>query len=603
MHVVLIGFGPVGARFVEESLGAVRSGVMHLTVLGAEEHDPYNRVLLAEYAVGRAERERLDLLDTAEAVRAGVDVRLGEVAAAIDRQRQEVRLGSGGSVRYDRLVLATGARANVPSLVGLEGARRERGAAPAAVWAATGAAGASDSLRGAVGAGAAGGTDPAAALDSGPSPLPPGVVVLRDLADAEVVRDAIRAARRIVVLGAGVLGMELALAVAEQGAEVVAVHHGDIPMARNLDRGGGRLLSRAARSAGVAMAAHARAETLLLRDGPDGERRFDALGCADGKVIGGDLLVLSCGVGARAELAERAGLAVASGILVDEELRSWTDPDVFAIGDCAQVADPVVVPSGERSGVIRMPGAPSGLIGPGWRQADWLARALVAEASALERPPLLPPERAAVVMLKAEGVDVVSGGDITPELWDEEPAGHADSCRREITQWADPARGQYLKLITRGGVVEGFVSVGLARAGAELTLLFERGSELPSDRSMLLRLDAAGESVSASDPLAPDATVCWCNGVSVQSVVDAGAAGDGSVACVSAATRAGTGCGGCKGRIAEILASSAGSAAAAAAAVAGSAGVVAAAGSAGAVAGSAVAGSAVASVAASPLSA
>ncbi|MGD8165643.1 FAD-dependent oxidoreductase [Herbiconiux sp. P16] len=530
MHVVLVGFGPVGARFVEELLGAVRAGLVHLTVLGAEGHDPYNRVLLAEYAVGRAERERLDLLDTVAAMRAGVDVRLGEVASAIDRERQEVRLGSGGSVRYDRLVLATGARANVPTLAGLEGARRERGTAPGAV-------------------------PGAALLDGGSSPLPPGVVVLRDLADAEVVRDAIRDGQRIVVLGAGVLGMELALAVAEQGAEVVAVFHGDIPMARNLDRGGGRLLSRAARTAGVAMAAHSRAETLLLRDGPDGARRFDALGCADGKVIAGDLLVLSCGVGARTELAERAGLAVAAGILVDDELRSWTDPDVFAIGDCAQVADPAAVGDGDgaRSGVIRMPGAPSGLIGPGWRQADWLARAFVAEAAALERPPLLSSERPAVVMLKAEGVDVVSGGDVSPELWDEEQTGHADSCRREITQWADPARGGYLKLITRGGVVEGFVSVGLARAGAELTLLFERGSEVPSDRSVLLRLDATGESVVASDPPAPDATVCWCNGVTVQSVIDAGAAGDGTVACVSAATRAGTGCGGCKGRLAEIL--------------------------------------------------
>ncbi|SDY38792.1 FAD-dependent oxidoreductase [Herbiconiux ginsengi] len=552
MHVVLVGFGPVGARFVEELLDAVRSGVVRLTVLGAEAHDPYNRVLLAEYAVGRAERERLDLLDTAAAVRAGVDVRLGEIAAAIDRERQEVRLASGGSVRYDRLVLATGARANVPTLVGLEGARRERGAAPdrgrvtGAGSADTG--GGPDISRGAAAA---------AVLDSGRSPLPPGVVVLRDLADAEVVRSAIHDSRRVVVLGAGVLGMELALAVAEQGAEVVVVHHGDIPMARNLDRGGGRLLSRAARSAGVAVVAHARAETLLLRDGRKGERRFDALGCADGKVIPGDLLVLSCGVGARTELAEGAGLAVAAGILVDEELRSWTDPDVFAIGDCAQVADPAAGADGVRSGVIRMPGAPSGLIGPGWRQADWLARTFASEATALERPPLLPPERPAVVMLKAEGVDVVSGGDISAELWDEEPAGHADSCRREITQWADPARGSYLKLITRGGVVEGFVSVGLARAGAELTLLFERGSEVPSDRSVLLRLDAAGEPVTASDPLAPDATVCWCNGVSVQSVVDAGAAGDGSVACVSAATRAGTGCGGCKGRIAEILASAA----------------------------------------------
>jgi assimilatory nitrate reductase electron transfer subunit len=515
VEVVLVGFGPVGARFVEELLPAVRSGAVRLTVVGAEQHAPYNRVLLAEYAVGRAERERLDLLDIDEAERAGVTVRSGEEATAIDRERQRVLLSSGDSVRYDRLVLATGARANVPTLVGLEGAR-------------------------------------AAA-----APLPAGVVVLRDLADAHVVRDAVRAGRRIVVLGAGVLGMELALALAEQGAEVVAVFHGDIPMARNLDRGGGRVLTRAARAAGVTMVPHARAESVLLKETPAGaagEQRFHALVCADGKLIEGDLLVLSCGVGARSELAERAGLAVSAGILVDEELRSWSDPDVFAIGDCAQVADPALVGDGVRHGVIRVPGAPSGLIGPGWQQADWLARALMAESVASERPELLPGARASVVMLKAEGVDVVAAGDVSAELWDDEAAGQGAACRREVTQWADPARGVYVKLVTRGGVLEGFVSVGLARAGAELTLLFERGSELPHDRSALLRLDAAGEPGASTDPLAPDATVCWCNGVSVQAIVDSAGAGNDTVACVSAATRAGTGCGGCKGRIAEVLA-------------------------------------------------
>jgi assimilatory nitrate reductase electron transfer subunit len=562
IEVVLIGFGPVGARFVEELLPVVRSGAVRLTVVGAEQHEPYNRVLLAEFAVGRTPRERLDLLDTAEALNAGVDVRRGDVAVSIDRQRQEVLLEAGGTVRYDRLVLATGARANVPTLVGLEGVRRDRATASSA-----------------------------GALDTGPAAFPSGVVVLRDLADAVVVRDAVRAGKRIVVLGAGVLGMELALAVAEQGAEVVAVYHGDTPMARNLDRGGGRILSRAARSAGVAMASHSRAETVLLRDDPESGRRFHALGCADGKLIEGDLLVLSCGVGARVELAERAGLAVASGVLVDDELRSWTDPDVFAIGDCAQVADPSLVGEGARSGLVRVPGAPSGLIGPGWQQADWLAGALTAEATGAERPPLAAAERPTVVMLKAEGVDVVAGGDVSADLWDEEPRGvgplgplgpagpvdalgpgpgasgqaaHAPDCRREITQWADPARGQYLKVVTRGGVVEGFVSVGMPRAGAELTLVFERGSELPADRSALLRLDAGGAAMGASDPLAPDATVCWCNGVSVQTIVDAAAEGNDTVACISTATRAGTGCGGCRGRIAEILATAPASAPAAA---------------------------------------
>lgn len=516
-RIVLIGYGPVGARFVEELLPAVRSGAVALTVIGAETHDAYNRVLIAEYAVGRATRERLDITDTAAAIAAGVEVKLGEAVVGIDRARQVVRLSNDKRVPYDRLVFATGARANVPTLAGMERARRDRRVRA---------------------------LDPAA-LDAGAAPLPEGVIALRDLGDAEKVRAAVTARQRVVVLGAGVLGMEIALAAAEQGADVVAVYHGDVPMGRNLDTGGGKMLARAARSVGVEMAAHSRSESILLRHDEDGVAHFDALLCADGKQIDGDLLLLSCGVGARTELAAAADLAVSTGILVDEELRSWTDPDVFAIGDCAHVA-----PRGSAGVDGRVPGGPSGLIGPGWRQADWLAARLSAEAAGRSTE-LLEESRPGVVMLKAEGIDVVSGGDVAAELWDEP----VHTCGSEVTVWADPARGGYAKLVTVGGALTGFVAVGLPRAGAELTLLFERGSELPADRSSLLRLDAPDAGAAATgDPFAPEATVCWCNGVTVGTITDAVAAGNDTVACIGSATRAGTGCGGCKGRITELIA-------------------------------------------------
>jgi assimilatory nitrate reductase electron transfer subunit len=271
---------------------------------------------------------------------------------------------------------------------------------------------------------------------------------------------------------------------------------------------------------------------------------FDGVGCADGTYIPGDLLVLSCGVGPRVELALAAGLACSAGVLVDEELRSWTDPDVFAIGDCAQVAAPE---DADASG--RVPGAPSGLIGPGWRQAAALARRLRAEAAGavagVEAAVALR-ERPTAVMLKATGIDVVSGGDHGAEPWD------ADA---EVTVWLDPSRAAYLKTVVREGALTGFVSVGLPQAGAELTLLFERGAALPAEPSALLRLDAADAgAVAVEDPLGPDATVCWCNGVTAGRIGEAVAAGCDTVECVGRDTRAGTGCGGCKGRIAAILA-------------------------------------------------
>ncbi len=542
-RIVLVGYGPVGARFVEELLPLVRSGKASLTVVGSEAADAYNRVLIAEYAVGHTDREALEITDSTEAIDAGVRILTGTSVTAINRSRRTVSLGDGAQLPYDRLVLATGARANVPTLDGVRRVRRNL-MMPA--------------------------TD-AAALDSADAPLPRGVTALRDLDDAHTVLEAVQAARRIVVLGAGVLGMEIALAAASAGSQACVVYHGDIPMARNLDRGGGTVLARSARRAGVTMINHARAESLLFHLDDDGVERFDALVCADGKQIHGDLLLLSCGVGARTELAHLTGLPVSTGILVDEELRSWGDPDIYAIGDCAHVA------ARPAPGASTAPpaGGPSGLVGPGWRQADWLAaqfaREITAEIPAEVTAALagavlagtaltgsLDPNRPAVVMLKAEGIDVVAAGDTAPEPWDVESAhDHADGCASapvSVSQWADPEHGRYVKMVTRAGILHGFVCVGMPRTAAELTLLFERGSELPADRSVLLRYDGPDYEPSVGgDAFAADATVCWCNGVTVGAIADSAGAGNTTVACIGAATRAGTGCGGCKSRIGEIL--------------------------------------------------
>jgi len=574
-RVVVVGYGPVGARFVDELLPLVEAGLAELTVVGAEQEHAYNRVLLADYAVGRTDRDTLDLTDGSRARAAGARILTGINVTSVNRTIRTVSLSDGSSLAYDRLVLATGARANVPTLDGVK--RVRRGLMKP-------------------------GTD-AATLDSVEAPLPRGVSALRDLADAATVLAAVRAGQRIVVLGAGVLGMEIALAAAAAGAQVCVVYHGEIPMNRNLDRGAGSVLTRSARRAGVSMVNHARAESVLFHHDDDGVERFEALICADGKQISGDLLLLSCGVGARTELAHLAGLPVSTGILVDESLQSWADAAIHAIGDCAHVAArPADVDLGAAWNGARMapPGGPSGLIGPGWRQADSLAARFTAEitagstgttaATAPAPGTALPAEPAAlaadstvtaggsatvaaelvvaaapgasVVMLKAEGIDVVAAGDTSADPFDAaltEVDEHAHGCAAgpgplSVSQWADPEHGRYVKMLTRGGILTGFVCVGMPRTGAELTLLFERGSELPADRSVLLRFDGPDyDPATAGDTFAPESTVCWCNGVTVEAITTSAQAGNDTVACIGSATRAGTGCGGCKGRIGEVL--------------------------------------------------
>lgn len=521
-HIVVIGYGPVGARFVEDFLPTVKAGLARVTVIGAEIHDPYNRVLVAEYAVGHANYESLFISDREAAEAAGVVIQTGISVNRIDRDEKSVHLSSGMFLKYDRLILATGARANTPTLSGVPRPKRDKAGLLAI-----------------------------AELDRiNDDVLPAGIRALRDIADAEVIKAAVMKKQKIVVLGAGVLGLEFALAARLAGAEVCVVHHGPIPMPRNLDRGSGSILGAALRESGIDVAAHSRAEAVRFHTNPDGSERFDCLITADGKRLFGDLLVLSCGVAARDELATLAGLTTAVGIVVGANLKSWDDASIYAIGDCAHI----VADNETNRGLKRLPGMPAGLIGPGWRQAGWLAKSLHDEFSSGTMELECPPEREALVMLKAESIDVVAVGDISADPWESDPYDDPEAPRR-VAMWADPESGRYAKMVTRNGVLTAFACVGMPKTAAELTVLYERGSELPADRSILLRFDGPDYASAAStiDEFAPDATVCLCNGVTVAHVEDSINEGNNTIECIGKATRAGTGCGGCKGKISELL--------------------------------------------------
>ncbi|MEK0155374.1 FAD-dependent oxidoreductase [Arthrobacter oryzae] len=523
-QIVIVGFGPVAARLIDELLPAVRGGLARLTVIGEEADAAYNRVLVADLGVGRTTAGALALSDAAALIADGVDVRLGVRVRRVDRARQQVILTDGSTPHYDRLVFATGSRPVIPNLTGLN-------------------------------------PDPAHPV------LPAGVTALRDLRDAEVLRQAVSGGKRVVVLGGGVLGLETALAAAEEGATVTVVHNGPHPLGRNIDRGGGAVLAASLRNCGVRMAGNARS-TGVEHNAPDGG--FSALLLDDGSAIDGDLLVLSCGVRPRVELAEGCGLSTATGILVDHKLRAHHEPHIFAIGDCAEVR----CPDPSCSECRTAPG-PSGLVGPGWRQAEWLAEylTLLAEGSAqgsahgsgeggeaasaavANSLPELPMEKPGVIVLKARGLNMAVAGDNAPEPWDDEvlTAGAVNGRPRlQIAQWADPEHGRYVKMTTRGGVLEGLVAVGMPRTAAELVSLFERGDELPADRSLLLRLDGPDQLASPGNS-DPARTVCRCAGVSGTKIQDAVVDGCSTVAEVSGATRAGTGCGGCHSDIKDII--------------------------------------------------
>ncbi|GAA0387976.1 FAD-dependent oxidoreductase [Micromonospora gifhornensis] len=275
-RVVVVGNGMAGARLAAELHAR---GQDKVTVVGAEPHRAYNRIMLSTLLAGKIGEPDVELT---EATGRGVDLRTGVAVRAIDRAAREVRTDDGGRIGYDHLVLATGAQAVVPALPGLD-----------------------------------------------PTSPPQRVVAFRTLADCRRILALADGAHRALVLGGGLLGLEAARGLAARGLDVAVVHRVPYLMERQLDAVAGEILAGTLAELGV---------TTHLAVTPTG-LTADACGVrlslSDGRTLDADLLVLACGVRPDTALAEAAGLTVDRGVLVDDRLRT-SDPRISAIGDCAQ---------------------------------------------------------------------------------------------------------------------------------------------------------------------------------------------------------------------------------------------------------------------------
>jgi 3-phenylpropionate/trans-cinnamate dioxygenase ferredoxin reductase subunit len=273
--VVIVGAGHAGVQAAASLREEGFEG--DIVLLSDEKELPYQRPPLSKaFLKGEMDLHGLPLRAEAFYRDHRIDLRLGAGAARIDRAARRVVLADGGSVGYGHLILATGARQRRLEVPGVD---------------------------------------------------LPGVYALRNIADATALRARIVSGTRIVVIGAGFIGLEVAATAAKLGAETAVVEIAR-PMGRAVSPALSKFYAEAHRGFGA---------RLFLGVGVSaikGADRAEAVALTDGEVLPADLVLVGVGVAAEDALAREAGLECKNGVVVDAHLVT-SDPAISAVGDCA----------------------------------------------------------------------------------------------------------------------------------------------------------------------------------------------------------------------------------------------------------------------------
>ncbi|MEV0949745.1 FAD-dependent oxidoreductase [Promicromonospora sp. NPDC050249] len=533
VKVVVVGFGMVGSRLVDELLRR-EPEAFDITVLGSEPYEPYNRVLLSDVVAGRTDVAAITmpLPDGAR-----VSVLRGVTATSIDRESQVVTADDGSTHPYDHVVLATGAAARIPPIPGLRTA------------------------------------------DGG---LPAGVHALRTLDDAREIVAATVNSPRAVVVGGGVLGLEAAVGLAGRGLSVTLVHNVQSLMERQLDPEAADVVRSGLEGQGVTVLPNCLSSEVLVAGGravgirvkDNADRAGDGGSGPRDEVVAARLIIFSVGTIPETGLAAAAGLSTDRGIVVGYDLASPDDPRVHAIGDCAQP------PNGSR-----------GLVAEGWDQARRLAETLVSLVEPVNAPvePVenetpaetvhlrLPHDGAQPSMavrlgallaggasraqsdrgIDTRGTDVVKvkAGALSVTTMGVCGPSRPNGLTQRAVRLADPRAGRYIEVVVSDGILVGATCVGDPRVAADLTAAYTRRTPVPMDPAFLLLTPVMQTAAPASSPehMPDDAVVCRCNGVTKGDIAESCGSGAHTVEEVVRETRATTGCGSCKDAVCGLV--------------------------------------------------
>ena len=279
---VIVGAGLAGAKAAEALREQGFDG--QLVLVGEEQQLPYERPPLSKgYLAGSAERDSVFVHEQGWYDEHQVQLRLGSSVTGIDRAGKLLTLSDGSELSYQKLLLATGASPRTLPLPGADAA---------------------------------------------------GVHYLRSLEQSDALRELLRTVSRLVVIGAGWIGLEVTAAARAANVQVTVLESAELPLLRVLGTEVAQVFADLHRDHDVDLRLGVSVAEITVSDG-----RATGVRLADGSVVEADAVLVAVGAAPNTGLAERCGLAVEDGIVVDAAMRSQ-DSDIFAVGDVASAFHP-----------------------------------------------------------------------------------------------------------------------------------------------------------------------------------------------------------------------------------------------------------------------